>query len=293
MDRAVIPSYLVGEVSFPDNTSNFLLNYREDSLRIGVVEEIIPPSSGQSKTKRVYEYNVGIMYYKGTGNLTYLKYYNCVQMDSFGSVADSYKATFRLGPQDASQIPYTKGSKVLVLCVNSDTSQGVIIGGYPNNNLPPVSEDLGHHLSFEFNGVQFNIDKDGQVVIKRRGPTNDDGTVVSGQEEGGGATVLMTTDGSVSIQSGNGNHVKVDLDATNGSLNLSCTEGVVINSGDQSMVRGENLKDAVTSLVQGILAGFNAIVPGGPGSAATPIVQQALSQFQLDTSFLSVKNKVD
>jgi hypothetical protein len=293
MDRAVIPSYLIGEVTAPDNTSNFFLNYREDSLRIGVIEEIIPPTSEKSKTKRSYEYNVGVMYYRGTSNLSYLKYYNCVQMDTFGSSADRFNATFRVGPQDASQIPFLKGSKVLVLCVNSDTSQGVIVGGYPNENTEPPTEDLGHHLSFEFNGVQFNIDKDGQVAIKRRGPTNDDGTVVSGQETNGGATVLMTSDGSVSIQSGNGSEVKVDLDATNGSLNLTCTEGVVINSGGYSMVRGETIKDSVVTLVQGVINALNAIPAGGPGSAAVIPASNALAQFKADTSFLSTKNKVD
>ena len=290
----VPPSFVIEDLSAPVAAPNGIdLRYAENELRLGQVSEVYSPTDSGNRSKRFYEYDV-LLFVANKNTTASTKMVRALAMDTFGSVADSVSYTFRkTTAKNVPSLKFNKGSRVLVLCVNSDIHQSVIIGGYPNNNIVPPQEDLGHHLSFEFNGVQFNIDKDGQVAIKRRGATNDDGTVISGQEENGGATVLMTTDGSVSIQSGNGNHVKVDLDATNGSLNLSCTEGVVINSGDSPMVKGDKLKDAVTSLVQGILAGFNAIVPGGPGSAATPIVQQALNQFQLDTSFLSAKNKVD
>jgi hypothetical protein len=290
----VVPSFLKKDIGRSSPRSGFIANLQEFALRLGNVVATYPPSDKRNLSKKYNEYDVLVYVYNGNGNVTPKTFYNCVVSDMFSSVADRVSYTPRKTTAASPQgYALSKGSLVAVMCANGDTTQGIIIGGYPNNNLPTVSEDLGHHLSFEFNGVQFNIDKDGQVTIKRRGPTNDDGTVVSDQEANGGATVLMTSDGSVSVQSGNGNHVKVDLDATNGSLNLSCTEGVIINSATSPMVLGDKLVDAVSSLVNGIVSGLNAIVPGGPGSAAVPLVQQALLQFQSDTSFLSAKNKVD
>jgi hypothetical protein len=289
----IVPSFMQDSIGTSPTISGFDLRFMENHLRIGQIMEVYAPSHARNLSKRVYEYEVLLYVYNENRSFT-TKKVTAVVSDTFGAIADSFSYTPRKNTaNNVSALPTSKGSLVLVLCVNSDMQQSVIVGGYPNNNLPPVSEDLGHHLSFEFNGVRFNIDRDGQVVIQRRGPTNDDGTVVSGQEEYGGATVLMTTDGNISIQSGNGNHVKVDLDATNGSLNLSCTEGVVINSGQYSMVQGENLATAITSLMTAIATATTALGTAPmTGASLGGIVNTALGQFQ-PSSFLSAKNKVD
>lgn len=284
----VLPTFLVNEVSAERPVSGYKLNFQENSLRVGQVVGIRPPTDPQNASKRYYEYDVRVMSYNSNGTPSSKLFRNCVMADGFGGVADSYTHTPRAAGNVRGNI--TNGSLVALLCVDDNTKTALIIGGYPNPNLPTTSEDLGHHLSFEFNGVQFNIDKDGQVAIKRRGPTNDDGTVISGQEENGGATVLMTTDGSVSIQSGNGNQVKVDLDATNGSLNLTCTEGVVINSGSQSMVQGENLAASITTLMTTIATNVAAIAPNG--AAIAGVINGAMANFR-SSDFLSTKNKVD
>jgi hypothetical protein len=305
MDRAVIPSYLIRNISPPDNTSNFVRNYQEDSLRIGVIEEIIPPSSPQSRSKKQYEYIVGVLYYKGTSTLSYTKYYNCVQMDMFGSVADKYHSTLRKGTNDSSKAPFTKGAKVLILCVNSDTSQGVIVGGFPNNNVSTADEQAGHHLSFEFNGIQVNINNEGELLLNRRGPTDENGKVLSESEEYGGAQVKLLSDGSVSISSGTSTVVSMTLSPESGKVNLTCDgnveidcgtgNGVVVNQGTHPMVRGDELVSALATLVNGIAQSLTAITPSSPaGAAAIPGIQAALAQFQASTAqFFSSGNKVD
>jgi hypothetical protein len=290
----VPPSFVIEDLSAPVASPNGIdLRYAENELRLGQVSEVYAPTDSRNRSKKFYEYDV-LMFIANKNTTSSTKMVRALAMDTFGAVADTVSYTFRkTTAKNVPSLKFNKGSRVLVLCVNSDIHQSVIIGGYPNNNIVPPKEDLGHHLSFEFNGVQFNIDKDGQVTIKRRGPTNDDGTVVSDQEANGGATVLMTSDGSVSVQSGNGNHVKVDLDATNGSLNLSCTEGVIINSGQYSMVQGENLATAITSLMTAIATATTALGTAPlTGASLGGIINTALGQFQ-PSSFLSAKNKVD
>jgi hypothetical protein len=291
-DGTVVPSFLANDVvSTTQAASGFSLNLNEYALRLGQVTQVIPPNSPDNRGGKHYEYEVLAFVSDGRGNMIAKTYYNCVVSDIFGSAADSFTYTQRKSTAtNPSNYYLSKGSNVAILCVNGSTFQPLIVGGYPNAGTQPATEDLGHHLSFEFNGVQFNIDKDGQVAIKRRGPTNDDGTVVSGQEENGGATVLMTSDGSLSIQSGNGNQVKVDLDATNGSLNLTCTEGVVINSGSYSMVQGEKIAASITTLMTTIAANLVPIAPNG--AAIAGVINGAMANFK-SSDFLSTKNKVD
>lgn len=289
MDRTVVPSYLRPSIGVPNTISNFTLNYSENSLRTGVVEEIFPPTHPQNRSKRYSEYNVGVIYNRGTGPASYTRYFNCIQMDTFGSFADHFNATLRKSTQSPKDVSLTKGARVLVLCVNDDTTQGVIIGNLPNSNVPVVQEDLGHHLSFEFNGVQVEINKDGELSLTRKGPTDEAGNVLSGFEDGAGATIKMAASGNIEMSSGQ-NVVSVALDGENGSLNLTCTEGVVINSGSQSMVQGENLAASITTLMNTIATNVAAIAPNG--AAIAGVINGAMANFR-SSDFLSTKNKVD
>lgn len=294
MDRTVVPSYLASSVSAPETMSNFSLNYSEMSLRTGIVEEVLPPTHPQNRSKRHTEYHLGIIYYRGTGPVSYTRYFNCIQMDTFGSFADHFNATLRKSTQSPKDVSLTKGARVLVLCVNDDTTQGIIIGNLPNSNVPVVQEDLGHHLSFEFNGVKVEISKNGELSLTRKGPTDEAGNVLSGFEDGAGATIKMAASGNIEMSSGQ-NVVSVALDGENGSLNLTCTEGVVINSGPYSMVQGENLATAITTLFTVVSTALKA-----PGVSTAPLtggvlagfIDAALKGFD-STTFLSTKNKVD
>lgn len=295
MDRPVVPSYLQSAMGVSDPTSNVVLNYSEVSLRTGIVEEILPPSHPRNRSKRHTEYNVGIAHVRGAGTVSYKKFYSCVQMDTFGAFADTFQATLRKSTKGLGQLSMVKGARVLVLCVNDDTAQGVIIGNLPNGAAAPTKEDLGHHLKFEFNGVLIEINKDGEVGITTKGPTDEDGNILPDYDPDAATNIKMLKSGNVEIRSGYSGSANIVLDAQNGTINLNCVDGgLVVNSGKYSMVRGEEMLSAMESMYQTMINALNALVPAGTGSAGAAQAQLALSTFQSTKSnLLSSKNKVE
>jgi hypothetical protein len=294
MDRPVIPSYLVPAMGVSDPTSNVVLNYSEVSLRTGIVEEILPPNHPRNRSKRHTEYNVGISYVRGASTVSYKRFYSCVQMDTFGSLADTFQATLRKSTKPISQLSAVKGARVLVLCVNDDTAQGIIVGGLPNGTTPPTKEDLGHHLKFEFNGVLIEINKDGEVGITAKGPTDENGDILPDYDPDAATNIKMLKSGNIEIRSGYDGSANIVLDATNGAINLNCVDGgLIVNSGDQSMVRGDKLLSAMESMYQTMINAFN-VLPSGTGTAAAAQAQLDLATFQSTNSdLLSSKNKVE
>jgi hypothetical protein len=295
MDRPVVPSYLQSAMGVPDSTSNTILNYSEVSLRTGIIEEVLPPNHPRNRSKRYTEYNVGISYVRGASNVTYKRYYSCVQMDTFGSLADTFQATLRKSTKPIAQLQEVKGARVLVLCINDDTAHGIIVGGTPNSTIPPTKEDLGHHLKFEFNGVLIEINKDGEASIAAKGPTDENGDVLQDYDPDAATSIKMLQNGNVEIRSGYSEAASVVLDAANGAINLNCTDGgLIVNSGEYSMVRGEEMLSAMENMYQTISDALKALVPAGTGTAAVAQVEIALKAFQSTKSnLLSSKNKVE
>jgi hypothetical protein len=290
--------------------SGFIQNLSENNLRMGYVTNSYASTDAQNSSKSHYQYDVMCYVSNSNGKVTPKEYFKCVVMDTFGAAADSFYFTPRsIKADEINTTPFSKGSCVLILCVNSDMNQGVIIGGYPNLDTKPVTDstDLGHHLRFLFNGVQISINDDGSVSMVRNGATDDLGEVKSQYKDNGGATVKMETDGSVMVSSGTSNAVSIKLDPSSGQINLTSKgdvtvkcdtgKGLVINEGSHPMVRGDEMVNAIVSLMNGVANSLNAITPGAAttgGVAAIPGIQAAIAQFQAQsTQYLSNFNKVD
>lgn len=302
------PSFMRKDMRPISSESGFLQNLSENNLRMGYVTNAYAPTDTQNASKRHYEYDVMCYVANSNGKVTPKEYFKCVVMDTFGAVADSFYFTPRsIKANEINTTPYSKGSCVLILCVNSDTNQGVIIGGYPNLDTAPVTDntDLGHHLRFVFNGVQVSINDDGSVSMTRNGATDDSGAVKDQYKDNGGASVKMEADGSVTVTSGTSKAVSMKLDPVSGQINLTgkgdvtvkCDtgSGLVINDGTHPMVRGDEMMSAITTLMNSVAQSLSAITAATPsGSLAIPAIQAAIAQFQSKTTqILSSSNKVD
>ena len=290
--------------------SGFLQNLSENNLRMGYVTNAYAPTDTQNASKRHYEYDVMCYVTNSNGKVTPKEYFKCVVMDTFGAAADSFYFTPRnIKANEVDTTPISKGSCVLILCVNSDMNQGVIIGGYPNLDTDPITDktDLGHHLRFVFNGIQVSINDDGSISMVRNGATDNSGAVKDQYKDNGGASVKMEADGSITVASGTSNAVSMKLDPVNGQINLTgkgdvtvkCDtgSGLVINDGTHPMVRGDEMMSAITALMNSVAQSLTAITPGPAttgGVAAVPAIQAAIAQFQSKTTqILSSSNKVD
>jgi hypothetical protein len=200
-DGTCIPSYLGVESrgTGPDSQA-LLTNY---ALRYGEVRKLIYPDEELSISKTQVEYDVEVEHRDETG-VTTTSYYRGVSGNNWlGGFADKFHATYRSGPPDGqNSTGLGVGSKVLLLCVSGDTNKAIILGGLRDPGLDTLQDkrEDGHNLWFEFNGVRFTVDKDGQPTLKFRGATKNDGTLAdSADPKAEGTTVRVTKDGSLTV----------------------------------------------------------------------------------------------
>lgn len=274
-DSTVIPSYLShqtrGSYEDPGLQNNL-------SLRSGEVRKIIYPSDADSVSGRYVEYNVDVQQKDKNGTGVTTKYANCLISNLFGGAADVFKYTLR--EDDQNQPPADGvgvGSKVILLCLNGTITKAVIIGGLrdtgpndPNGTLSNsvnaarrTADDMadGHNMYWEFNGVNANINDDGELQVMYRGKTNADGTLDSGANaDAEGTSILFNKDGSLKlftpkedqsffIDHANKKIVGIansewDMTVNNGPINFNASSDINYNSsgGGMSVGVAQNIK---------------------------------------------------
>jgi len=267
-------------------------------FRVGEVKEAIPPSSKRSRSKKFWEYDVLVQHRTGGGTGIGKVYANCALKDGFGGVGDTLRYTLRADPQST----VNKGSllgvgnKVLILCINGEQTSPVIIAGYPDNRRE-TTEAEGHHLEFEFNGVQFRIADDGSMELVFRGKTDANGKLSDkAKPDAEGTTIKIDANGSLTAatpkedQSLTLDHAnkKVALVAgdhtgsirgkwdyqvggnvtwsTGGSCSLTATNrvnitsaGVTVGAGTDAWLMGTTYRAAETALHTTLIGGLTAL----------------------------------
>jgi hypothetical protein len=192
-DGTVIPSYFgVESMGVASAGQNTFLN---QSLRLGEVREIHYPGDKKNLSGKVVEYEVAVQQQEGSGPAATVTYPNCIAVNLFGGVADKLRYTYRKATNPvASKATVSNGAKVLVLCVNGSSRRAYIVGGV--TEIPDKDDlekkDDGHNLAFEFNGIGFGIDREGQAKLTFRGATKIDGSLdeSAGADEANGPTTV-------------------------------------------------------------------------------------------------------
>jgi len=176
------------------------------SLRLGLVLEIIEIDDEKNISKLGPEYNVlAIEQDEGNGSSTTV-YKNCISIDAFGGVADYFQFRHRAAkdPKKAQKegtIKDETGSIVLMLCLDGNSEKAVILKSVHNPSRNVLLEkDKEHYAEGEFNGVNFQVDKEGALTVTFRSATEDDGTPKD--TEAGGTELKIEKDGSFEINDG-------------------------------------------------------------------------------------------
>jgi len=224
----VIPSFLQG----PGDgwAPTFLGNH---ALHTGEVQEVIYPSDERSRSKKFIEYSVFVQHRENGTAITKI-YPNCVLMNAFGGFADHVTYTLRADKtadkkdQKKQAGEPGKGSKVLILCLNGETNSAIIIGGVRDVALdkdPKTAAEKGHNLSFEFNGVAFEIDKDGQLTLTVKGATDAEGKTKNDKLP---STLKVEKDGKVTASTKGGKN-SIVIEQT-GKVTVTSEKEVVVNT---------------------------------------------------------------
>lgn len=194
------------------------------SLRLGLVLEIVEEDDEKNVSKLGPEYNVMAIEQDGSNGSSTSIYKNCINIDAFGGVADYFQFKHRAAkdPKKAKKKGSLKeetGSIVLLLCLDGNSEKALILKSIHNPKKNKVlTKAKGHHLEGEFNGLNWEINKDGAMKITFRSATNDDGTAKD--EKAGGTFMTIQKDGSVDINTGDDDKNYIRMDKTNKDIGL-------------------------------------------------------------------------
>lgn len=248
--QPVIPSSLFQERT--DNDFNYSQRISNNlTLKIGVVVEIIELEDKSNVSKITTEYNV--MTIESQNNHVYK---NCMSVDGFGGVADFFNKKLRatsdaLKAEKRSALDKQNGSIVLLLCIDGHSEQAVIIGSiaHPDRKNGKLSTDKGHHLEGEFNGINWQIDKDGALTIKFNSATDNDGNYKD--SAAGGSTFKMEKDGS--IEASDGSKEKIRIDKTSKSVDVSAAKDISLTADANANIKAKsnvNIKSGASLLAE-------------------------------------------
>lgn len=172
-------------------------------VRFGEVQGIYYPDGEKNRSKKFAEYSVYVQY-RANGVMAAKLYENCVLINQFGGLADQETFTLRFEEQPSTrqkgQTKLGKGTKVLIACINGETERAVIIGGMRDAADDDSDlKDKGHNYHWLFNGVSFDVNKDGEVTLMYSGATDIDGKT-SADSSKTGTLITLDKDGHVVIK---------------------------------------------------------------------------------------------
>ena len=187
-DGCVAPSFM----RFEERHDVRVEANREFALRVGTIVNSYAPTDSQSLTHSIWEYDVECLVTDDMGQPTLLVYPHAIMSTMFGSISDYLQWAPRISAkrQRSSTEPpdldaLLQGSMVALLAPNGNHAvPALIIGAAPHPLAVTDSADfgLGPLLRFEYNGLFVEINKEGELVVRRKGPTADDGTPVNGND---------------------------------------------------------------------------------------------------------------
>ena len=199
-DGSIVPSYQklhTAEVREQNATTLTNFNY---GLRIGYVAAVYLPNTEDNETAKFTEYDVVCHHFDAAGGETYVRYQRARLMTGFSSAADFETFSLRSPTNSDASKPITTGSRVLLLCVNGRTNSAYIIGAAPHPKSAGATEEDGHFYKFQFNGILFAVNKDGELEISFKGATKEDGELTDEADpEASGTKLSITKEGNFVI----------------------------------------------------------------------------------------------
>lgn len=141
--------------------------YRMDfGLKRGVVKAVYYPEQKENVSKQFVEYDVIVTEERADGAAATTIYSRCQTLDRFATPNNFETFTLQANTEK-DKGRYKQGAQVLLLAINGNATaaKGVIVGGlsYPFQTKPKAAD--GQFYSWQFNGINVKVDKDGQYSL--------------------------------------------------------------------------------------------------------------------------------
>lgn len=237
--ESILPSSLLSPEE-SEELDAFNHDFKNFPIRAGVILNTYEKDSPDNDVKLTVEYDVITVEHDADGATTYVIYKKCIATDSLGSIADFFEFR-RRNPANQEfkknlEPLKTNGSFVLLFCLNGDSERGIILGALPHpKRLTTLTKEAGHHMEGEFNGVNIQINKDGEFALTFKSPSDNDGKYLD--EKAGGSYVKIEKDGTLELFDGTSG--KIRIDKTNETITVEAAK-------DVSITTQENVKITAT-----------------------------------------------
>lgn len=262
-DGSVVPSTLGLAIPrrFSDGNA-----FNETFLRMGEVQDIVYPDDKRSRSKKFIEYRVLVQRRSnGTGNSKV--YENCMLWNPLAGLADRCEFTLRADKsENRDKNGLSKGSKVVLAFINGEANTPLIMGGVrdevdTDSKVKGLDDTeikkLGHHLYFNFNGISFYIDKDGQCALSYNGATKIDGaTDVDSSNTGTGFKLLKNGDARVGDKD---NKNSLFIDHQNSKVVIKRDNAFELGDATDKMLLGESHRMAQKQMHQDLAINFASL----------------------------------
>jgi predicted transcriptional regulator len=252
---AVLPHGLLGNDA-EALLDGFKKTYKNFSLRVGVVMATYPKNNTRNHSKLAIEYDVLVVEQNEDKGATTILYRNCLSAEGLGSIADFFEKSLRSKKKktkkgDATDLKGQNGAIVLLLCLDSMSDKGIIIGALTHPDRETTLTDEGPRLEGEYNGVNVKVEKDGSCTLMFKGATDNDGKVLDKTQ--GNTTVKIEKDGSYqvdhkTIKQRFDKKGKADLTAdddisntTKKNFNITATENITLKATKDMNIDCEKL----------------------------------------------------
>ena len=187
------------------------------SLKVGIVYKIYDADDPDNISKIYPEYDV-LTVNSGNGHgVNTCIYEHCNKMESFGNGADFFQAKLRDTTEKVDErkmlnFQEQKGSIVLILCLDGIAEKAVIIGSLSNTSKKLFTKELGHHMEGEFNGLNWKVNKDGELTVTFKAATKPDGKPVDeeGAKKSAGTFLKINKEGSIEVNVSKKEFFKID-----------------------------------------------------------------------------------
>lgn len=219
-DGTIVPHWMGITDSTPSGAQ---MSMNDPFLRVGrVINSHWPGEAGNPHGTGVV-YDVEVDYINRGGTHTRQVYSRARVMSAFGGVADSINYTPRPKESGTNELEtgINTGSMVLLLCINGNTRQAIIISGLRHSQLAKDSKEDGHNLKFKFNGIEFTINKDGELNLGFGGATKSDGSLSdAAKADAGGAFLNINREGTIVLATGPDKTQSITLDHVDKSVRV-------------------------------------------------------------------------
>ena len=247
-DGCVIPSYMgCKDTSHSAGIPGF---FGEVTIMVGEVIQIFYPDDKENVTGDT-EYVVSIWRRQSNGLMERITF-RCSQSDSFGSVADWFRFSFRASESNPQKTTLGNGATVLVACINGDRSNAYIIGAIPQPNRPQVDPDRseGRYLRGKFNGVTIAINDDGSFSLEVPGAEDNDGNPDNRDSNNHGSKVTFAKTGDITVDDNNGDSVIISP----GSKSITVASGQTLTEKSDEINVNANSSWTLTAPVVNVVS---------------------------------------